>query len=279
MADLETPLTRRRALQLAGGLGLAAVIPACATDGGSAGPDTTAATTTAEASTETAATAAPDCVLMPELTEGPYYLDLDLVRSDITEGRPGLPLDLRVNVVDAGSCQPIEGAAVDVWHCDAEGAYSGVQGAEGETFCRGVQLTDGNGLAEFRTVFPGWYTGRAVHIHIKVSADGDQTHTGQLFFDPETLSAVYAAEPYAARGEPDQPNESDGIYAESGGVTVVAVDGGRRVVHRRGHARHRPAPKPVSPAGSSRPPTPAGPGASVSRARRRRSRLRVRARG
>ena len=223
MADLETPLTRRRALQLAGGLGLAAVIPACASDGGSAGPDTTAATTTAEASTETAATAAPDCVLMPELTEGPYYLDLDLVRSDITEGRPGLPLDLRVNVVDAGSCQPIEGAAVDVWHCDAEGAYSGVQGAEGETFCRGVQMTDASGAAEFRTVFPGWYTGRAVHIHIKVSADGDQTHTGQLFFDPETLSAVYAAEPYAARGEPDQPNESDGIYQESGGVTVVAV--------------------------------------------------------
>jgi protocatechuate 3,4-dioxygenase beta subunit len=221
MADLETPLTRRRALQLAGGLGLAAVIPACASDG-SAGSETTA-TTTAEASTETAATAAPDCVLMPELTEGPYYLDLDLVRSDITEGRPGLPLDLRVTVVDAGSCEPIEGAAVDVWHCDAEGTYSGVQGAEGDTFCRGVQLTDASGAADFRTVFPGWYTGRAVHIHIKVSADGDQTHTGQLFFDRETLSDVYASEPYAARGEPDQPNESDGIYQQSGGVTVVAV--------------------------------------------------------
>jgi protocatechuate 3,4-dioxygenase beta subunit len=125
--------------------------------------------------------------------------------------------------VDAGSCQPIEGAAVDVWHCDAGGAYSGVQGAEGETFCRGVQLTDASGAADFRTVFPGWYTGRAVHIHIKVSADDDQTHTGQLFFDPELLSAVYAAEPYTARGEPDQPNETDGIYQESGGVTVVAV--------------------------------------------------------
>jgi protocatechuate 3,4-dioxygenase beta subunit len=223
MADLETPLTRRRALQLAGGLGLAAVVPACATDG-SASADTTAAAT-AEASTETAATAAaaPDCVLMPELTEGPYYLDLDLVRMDITEGQPGLPLDLRVNVVDAGSCQPIEGAAVDVWHCDAEGEYSGVQGVEGETFCRGVQMTDAGGVAEFRTVFPGWYAGRAVHIHVKVTPGGDTTHTGQLFFDPPTLSAVYAAEPYAERGEPDQPNESDGIYQQSGGVTVVAV--------------------------------------------------------
>jgi protocatechuate 3,4-dioxygenase beta subunit len=216
MADLETPLTRRRALQLAGGLGLAAVVPACTGESGSSG-------TTAGTASAADAVAAPDCVLMPELTEGPYYLDLDLVRSDITEGRSGLPFDLRVNVVDAGSCEPIEGAAVDVWHCDAEGAYSGVQGAEGETFCRGVQMTDASGLAEFRTVFPGWYTGRAVHIHIKVSADGDQSHTGQLFFDSETLSAVYAAEPYAARGEPDQPNESDSIYQESGGVTVIAV--------------------------------------------------------
>jgi protocatechuate 3,4-dioxygenase beta subunit len=218
MADLETPLTRRRALQVAGGLGLAAVIPACASEGGSEGsasaPAPSGATTTA---------AAPDCVLMPELTEGPYYLDLDLVRRDITEGRPGLPLDLRVSVVDAGSCEPIEGAAVDVWHCDAEGAYSGVQSAEGETFCRGVQVTDADGNAEFRTVFPGWYTGRAVHIHLKVTPDGDTTHTGQLFFDPATVSAVYAEEPYAVRGEPDVPNESDGIYRQSGGVTVVAV--------------------------------------------------------
>jgi protocatechuate 3,4-dioxygenase beta subunit len=222
VADLDIPLSRRRALQLAGGLGLAAVVSACSSDGGSAGSGAAASATTTAASSGTSTTA-PSCVLMPELTEGPYYLDLDLVRSDIAEGRPGLPLDLRVAVVDAGSCEPIEGAAVDVWHCDAGGAYSGVQGAEGETFCRGVQMTDSGGTAEFRTVFPGWYSGRAVHIHVKVAADGDQTHTGQLFFDRATLSDVYAAEPYAARGEPDVSNESDGIYQESGGVTVVAV--------------------------------------------------------
>jgi protocatechuate 3,4-dioxygenase beta subunit len=218
MTDLERSMTRRRALQLAGGLGLAALVPACADDGGSAAPTTTTASGTE------ATAASPDCVLMPELTEGPYYLDLDLVRSDLTEDRPGLPLDLRVAVVDADACEPIEGAAVDVWHCDAEGAYSGVQGAEGETFCRGVQMTDASGVAEFRTVFPGWYTGRAVHIHVKVQVDGDQTHTGQLFFDPEVTSAVYLTEPYADRGEPDVPNSSDGIYAESGGVTVVVVE-------------------------------------------------------
>ncbi len=176
-----------------------------------------------QATTERTPAAAPDCVLMPELTEGPYYLDLDLVRRDIGEDRPGLPLDLRVNVVDADACEPLEGAAVDLWHCDAEGTYSGVQGAEGESFCRGVQLTDADGVAEFRTVFPGWYTGRAVHIHVKVSPDGEQTHTGQLFFDPAVLSSVYASEPYAGRGEPDVPNSNDGIYEESGGVTVVAV--------------------------------------------------------
>jgi protocatechuate 3,4-dioxygenase beta subunit len=219
MTDLERTLTRRRALQLAGGLGLAAVVPACATrgDGSSATAVSTDGATTV---------AAPDCVLMPELTEGPYYLDLDLVRGDIAEGRPGLPFDLRVTVVDADACEPVEGAAVDVWHCDADGEYSGVQGAEGETFCRGVQMTDASGVAAFRTVFPGWYTGRAVHVHLKVTADGDQTHTGQLFFDPATTSAVYALEPYAERGEQDVPNESDGIYAESGGVTVMAVEVG-----------------------------------------------------
>lgn len=217
MTDLEQRLTRRRALQWAGALGLAALGSACAgDDGDSAAPATSTAT----------GTAAPDCVLMPELTAGPYYLDLDLVRSDIAEGRPGLPLDLRVTVVDAEACEPIERAAVDVWHCDAGGAYSGVEGAEGETFCRGVQLTDAAGVAEFRTVFPGWYTGRAVHIHVKVQVDGDQTHTGQLFFDPEVTSAVYALEPYAERGGQDVANESDGIYAQSGGVTVVAVEVG-----------------------------------------------------
>lgn len=218
MTDLEQLLTRRRALQVAAGLGLTGLVAACADDGGgSAAPSSSATEATA---------ATPDCVLMPELTEGPYYLDLDLVRSDITEDRPGLPLDLRVSVVDAQACEPIEGAAVDVWHCDAGGAYSGVEGAEGETFCRGVQLTDASGVAEFRTIFPGWYTGRAVHVHLKVQVDGDQTHTGQLFFDPAVTSAVYALEPYAERGEQDVANSSDDIYAQSGGVTVVAVEVG-----------------------------------------------------
>jgi protocatechuate 3,4-dioxygenase beta subunit len=210
------PLSRRRALAWLGGLGLAAVVPGCADDNPAATPETTAATSTA--TTQEAA----DCVLTPELTEGPYYLDLDLVRSDITEGQPGVPFDLAVTVVDADSCEPIEGAAVDVWHCDAGGAYSGVEGDSG-TFLRGVQMTDADGVASFRTIFPGWYTGRAVHVHLKVALGTSDVHTGQLFFDDATIAAAYEAEPYAERGTPDTSNEADGIYGQSRGTTIVAV--------------------------------------------------------
>jgi protocatechuate 3,4-dioxygenase beta subunit len=211
--------TRSRVLRLAGGLGLAFLIPGCADDDDAAAPPAVATTTTQAATTTT-----PDCVLTPEVTEGPYYLDLDLMRRDITEGRPGLPFDLAVKVVDADSCRAIEGAAVDVWHCDAEGVYSGVQGDDG-TFLRGVQVCDAAGTASFATIFPGWYTGRAVHIHLKV-IQGGQTWTGQLFFDDATLDRVYALEPYSSRGPADTPNSADGIFAEGGGSTVVATDVG-----------------------------------------------------
>ena len=213
----EVRLTRSRVLRFLGGLGLAVLIPGCAEDDSAAPAGTTATATTA-------ATTSPDCVLTPEVTEGPYYLDLDLMRRDITEGRTGLPYDLAVKVVDADSCEPIEGAAVDVWHCDAEGVYSGVQGDDG-TFLRGVQLCDAGGTASFATVFPGWYTGRAVHIHLKV-IQGGQAWTGQLFFDDATLDRVYAMEPYSTRGPADTPNSADGIFGEAGDSTVVATDVG-----------------------------------------------------
>jgi protocatechuate 3,4-dioxygenase beta subunit len=214
-----TTLSRRRVLGWLGGLGLAAFVPGCADDDP---PEEAAGTTAARTTTEPTTT--PDCVLTPELTEGPYYLDLDLVRSDITEDRDGLAYDLVVRVVDADSCQPIKGAAVDVWHCDAEGVYSGVDGDSG-TFLRGVQLTDAGGMADFRTVFPGWYPGRAVHIHLKV-IQGGQAWTGQLFFAQATQDEVYALEPYSGRGPADVPNSADGIYQESEGSTVVATDVG-----------------------------------------------------
>jgi protocatechuate 3,4-dioxygenase beta subunit len=203
-------------LAWAGGVGLAALLPGCAADDEAAG-------TTVSSATTTAASSSPDCVLTPELTEGPYYLDLDRVRSDIAEGKDGLPFDLRVLVVDAEACEPIKDAAVDIWHCDAGGAYSGVEGDSG-TFLRGIQMTDADGAAQFRTIFPGWYQGRAVHIHLKVHLGGVDTFTGQLFFDDATLDAVYAREPYVARGDADTSNDVDGIFAQSEGATIVAVD-------------------------------------------------------
>jgi protocatechuate 3,4-dioxygenase beta subunit len=210
-------LTRRRALGLLGGLGLTAIAGACAGESDSIAPSRETSPTTGTAS------AGDDlCVLTPELTEGPYYLDLNLVRRDIAEGRPGTPLDLRVEVVEADRCAPIADAAVDVWHCDAGGVYSGVSGDDG-TFLRGVQLTDADGVAEFRTIYPGWYTGRAVHIHVKVNLGGAETFTGQLFFDDATTAAAYEAEPYAVRGAPDTPNSADGIFGQGGASTVVAV--------------------------------------------------------
>jgi protocatechuate 3,4-dioxygenase beta subunit len=121
------------------------------------------------------------CVLAPEQTEGPYYIANEAVRRNITEGRPGTPLLLRAFVVNASTCKPIKGAAVDIWHADAAGEYSGFgQEAASRTFMRGVQRTSAKGLALFRTVYPGWYQGRTVHIHVKVHLGGNVVHTGQL---------------------------------------------------------------------------------------------------
>src|SRR5436190_23021106 len=127
------------------------------------------------------------CVLTPEQTEGPYYIANERVRRNVTDGRSGTQLNLRLRVVDAATCRPIKGAAVDIWHADAAGVYSGFgEGAANRTAMRGVQRTDAKGLAIFRTVYPGWYQGRTVHIHVKVHIGGNVVHTGQLYFPDAT---------------------------------------------------------------------------------------------
>jgi protocatechuate 3,4-dioxygenase beta subunit len=164
------------------------------------------------------------CVLTPELTEGPYYIDGERFRRNITEGRPGAPLALRLAVVNASTCKPIRGAVVDVWHADASGIYSGFGAGSGSrTFMRGLQRTDASGVAVFQTVYPGWYQGRTVHIHVKVHVAGDIVHTGQLFFNDAVTDAVYRRSPYTKRPNRTIRNADDSIYVNGGSKSLVKI--------------------------------------------------------
>jgi protocatechuate 3,4-dioxygenase beta subunit len=169
------------------------------------------------------------CVLTPELTEGPFYVDGEKLRRDITEGKPGLPLQLKLKVVNASTCKLVKNAAVDIWHCDAGGVYSGaVANNAGTNFLRGVQRTNASGIATFKTIYPGFYQGRAVHIHVKVHIGGNVVHTGQLFFPAAITNAVYAKAPYSDHGTtPDTSNAADSIYRNGGskGLLKLAKSG------------------------------------------------------
>jgi protocatechuate 3,4-dioxygenase beta subunit len=204
-------LNRRQALAGLGSVSLGALLAACGSD-----DETTTATTTADARTTADRFGdASDCTLTAEQTEGPYYFDTDAIRSDIREDRPGTRLRLAVRVRDADACEPIRDAVVDIWHCDAGGAYSGFQSADDERFLRGVQPTDAEGVAEFTTIYPGFYQGRTVHIHAKVHLDQRTALTTQFYFDDAVTDRVFRAEPYASAGERDQRNGTDGVYDES----------------------------------------------------------------
>ena len=170
------------------------------------------------------ASGAVTCVLTPEQTEGPYYIANEALRRNITDGRPGTPMWLRASVVNASTCKPIKGAAVDIWHADAGGVYSGFgSGAANRTFMRGIQRTSAKGLALFRTVYPGWYHGRTVHIHVKVHLGGNVLHTGQLYFPDTVTDAVYRKAPYASRPNRDVRNAGDSIYRNGGKRSQVSI--------------------------------------------------------
>jgi protocatechuate 3,4-dioxygenase beta subunit len=164
------------------------------------------------------------CVLTPEQTEGPYYIPDEKLRRNITEGRPGTPLILRLAVVDASTCKPIKRAAVDIWHCDASGTYSGFgRGSGNRTFMRGIQKTDASGIATFRTIYPGWYQGRTVHIHVKVHLRGNVVHTGQLYFPDSLTDTVYRRSPYSKRSHRTTRNADDFVFANGGKRSMLRL--------------------------------------------------------
>jgi protocatechuate 3,4-dioxygenase beta subunit len=204
---METRLSRRSSLIALGGLAAAAA--GWRADEAGAGP-------------AAVASGAVSCVLTPEMTEGPYYLPEEAVRRNITEGRPGTSLVLHLTVVSVSSCKPITSAKVDVWHADASGVYSGVQGNTG-TFMRGIQPTNAHGLALFDTVYPGWYAGRTVHIHVKVHLGGNVVHTGQLFFPDSLTDTVYTKSPYDTRPNRTTRNASDSIFRNGGSRSMLKV--------------------------------------------------------
>jgi protocatechuate 3,4-dioxygenase beta subunit len=239
-------LSRRDMLVLLGAGGTAAILAACgpgtassvlpsaaATSSGASG----LATATATATAIVAASALPGCVVRPAETEGPYFVDEKLLRSDIrpdpSDGsiREGavLKITFATAKVTGNACAPYEGLLVDVWHCDALGVYSDVQGSAGTKFLRGYQVTDANGLATFTTVYPGWYQGRTVHIHFKIRSDAAASSglefTSQLFFDDTLTDKVFAAQPYAKKGTRSTRNDGDGIYSGGGDQLLLDVKG------------------------------------------------------
>jgi protocatechuate 3,4-dioxygenase beta subunit len=185
--------------------------------------------------TRSLAADAPRCVVLPQQTEGPFFVDEQLERSDIRTdptsriARPGTPLAVTfvVSQLAGGRCAPLAGAQVDVWHCDAAGAYSDVGDTRGQAFLRGYQRTDESGAARFTTIYPGWYYGRTVHIHFKVRTTGgrfgDREFTSQLYFDDALTDRVHAATPYGVRGQRPSRNREDGLFRRGGEQLMPAL--------------------------------------------------------
>lgn len=219
----KTTIGRRDAIGRIGFAGAAILAASRCGDGTATTPSESSSSPTTTTSTATAAA----CVLTPALTEGPFYFDAGLVRRDITEGRPGAPLLLALEVVNASSCGPLRDAVVDVWHCDAIGLYSGYgsEGTAGERFLRGIQVTDANGRVEFETLYPGFYRGRTIHIHFKIHLDERTAVTSQLFFPESVNDLVMAKSPYSDSGNRDTRNSTDSIFT-SATVLEVTADGG-----------------------------------------------------
>ena len=180
----------------------------------------------------------------PQQTEGPYFVDgmpnRSDIKSDSSDGsmQEGIPLDLVINLydIDDSSCTPLEGARVDIWHANSQGIYSGVllQGTSGENFLRGYQVSDDNGTTRFNTIYPGWYEGRAIHIHIKVRTfEGTQETlewTSQFYLPNSANEQVHSQPPYSEHGAVSIVNENDGIYAGASTDGLIQANTGEHLL-------------------------------------------------
>ncbi|MER7220857.1 MULTISPECIES: intradiol ring-cleavage dioxygenase [Streptomyces] len=266
-------VSRRRMLVLGGAAGAIALGGAGAV--ASAADRSTAGAGTLDA-VKAAASASSACMsLTTEQIEGPYYIDYELFRENLVEDRAGIPLLLVLRVVDSATCKPIRNSAIEIWHCDASGVYSGyTQNGNGGgggtppgpppsgtptappdgpggpggggghatptddlTWLRGIQMTDHLGFVTFRTVFPGWYAGRAVHVHTKVHTGGSRTadgytggrtcHTGQFYFSEDSVKATAGIAPYSANTITRVTLDEDFLYPKTGaqgGLLELAYD-------------------------------------------------------
>jgi protocatechuate 3,4-dioxygenase beta subunit len=214
-------------------LGLAALVPTII-DGcsRSSGDSSTSGTD------GTGGTSGSGCSAAPQETAGPYLYDLSknsaIFRTDITEGKTGLPLSLTLTIVNSSSsCTPIEGARVDIWHCDKDGYYSeysepgylGTKDYTGQTFLRGIQLSDASGQVKFTTIYPGWYTGRVTHIHVEVFINNVLRSTTQVAFPDTINTAVYKTSLYSAHGQNSTTNAKDQIFSDSYNSELVTLTG------------------------------------------------------
>jgi protocatechuate 3,4-dioxygenase beta subunit len=217
-AAIARQLSRRAAF---GAIGAAAAAVAAACGDSQTSPtavDTSSATTT----TGTNAT----CAVTPSETAGPYPSRTDMFRSDIRENRSGTPLTLTVKVVNVNSaCAAVSGVDVEIWHCDAAGDYSQYGSQTAATFLRGIQTTNGAGEVTFTTIYPGWYQGRATHIHAEVTMSGRSIKVTQMAFPESINNTVHATGVYASRGSNPTSNLSDGIFSDSLASELVTPAG------------------------------------------------------
>jgi protocatechuate 3,4-dioxygenase beta subunit len=213
-----TKMPRRAAvLRLAGAASAAAAAWACGGDAPtSPSAVVTTATGTTGASAGTTVSTNGQCATTPGETAGPFPSVVSIVRSDIRENRQGVPLNLAIKVVNVNNgCTSVSGANVEIWHCDVSGNYSEYGSQTAQTYLRGIQTTDASGQVNFTTVYPGWYQGRATHIHIEVKVNSRSVKVTQIAFPESINNTVYASSVYASRGANPTANLADDIFRDS----------------------------------------------------------------